>query len=132
MTRSLLGTAVLAAILAAGCDDNPSAPTTLSNDAGSSSGTSPDCSRPPAPTGLRVTAKERTTVELTWNVAAGATSYTLLVGSIPGGTDVLNQNTGNTSMRFTARDGKNYARVQAESTRCGAGNTSPSIEFSIP
>jgi hypothetical protein len=37
----------------------------------------------------------------------------------------------NTYFRFTAPDGKNYARVQANSS-CGGGVTSPSIEFTIP
>lgn len=137
MTRSLLGVAVLAAILATGCgdDESPSSPSTLTNSgatgSSSGSGSQAGCTRPPAPTGLRVTAKERTSVELTWNAVSGATSYTLLVGAVPGGTNVLNSETVNTSFRFTAPDGKNYARVQANSS-CGGGVTSPSIEFSIP
>jgi len=134
MTRSLLSMAVLAAFLATGCDDNsPSSPTILHNTAGSSSssGSQPNCAPPPAPTGLRVTAKQQTSVELTWNGVGGATSYTLLVGSVPGGTNVLASDTVNTYFRFTAPDGKNYARVQANSS-CGGGVTSPSIEFSIP
>jgi hypothetical protein len=131
-TRSVLGMALVAAVLVAACgdDDSPSSPTTLANTA--SGPTSGGCTRPAAPSGLRVTAKERTTVELTWDAVPGAVTYTLLVGSVPGGTNVLNQNTVNTSLRFTARDGKNYARVQVESSPCGSGSTSPSIEFSIP
>ena len=131
--RSLLGMAALAAVLAAACDDNPSSPTVLRNQATSTpdSGNQGACTRPPAPANLRVTAKDRTTVELTWDAVRDANSYTLLVGSIPGGTDVFNQNIFNTSTRFTAPDGKSYARVQAESF-CGAGPTGPSIEFSIP
>ena len=136
MTRSLLSTAILAAFLATGCsdDNSPSSPTILRNTAGSSSsgsGSQPNCAPPPAPTGLRVSAKERTSVELTWNVVFGATSYTVLVGSTPGGTNVFASDTANTSVRFTAPDGKNYARVQANSS-CGGGVTSPSIEFTIP
>lgn len=132
-----LGLAILAAAVVAACgDDSPSAPTTLTNTADvvttSGSGAPGGCTRPPAPTGLRVTAKERTTVELTWDSVAGAATYTLLVGSTPGGTDVLSQNTMNNFMRFTARDGKQYARVQVESSPCGAGPTGASIEFSIP
>jgi hypothetical protein len=129
--------AILAAFLATGCgdEDSPSSPTILSNTAGSSSssgsGSQPNCAPPPAPTGLRVTAKERTTVELTWNGVIGATSYTVLVGSTPGGTNVFASDTANPYVRFTAPDGKNYARVQANSS-CGGGVTSPSIEFSIP
>ena len=123
LTRSLC-MAALAAVLAAACDDSPSTPTTLRNLAGATpdSSNQGNCTRPPSPTNLRVTAKDRTTVELTWDTVRDANTYTLLVGSIPGGTDVFNQNTFNTSLRFTARDGKNYARVQAESF-CGAGPT---------
>jgi hypothetical protein len=61
----------------------------------------------------------RTSVELIWNAVAGATSYTLMVGSAPGGTDQLFSDTTQTSFRFTARDGKSFARVQAHSA-CGA------------
>jgi hypothetical protein len=78
-----------------------------------------------------VTAKQRTQVELTWNAVVGATSYTVLAGTLPGGTNVFNGDTVNTSVRFTAPDGKNYARVQANSP-CGGGPTGPSIEFTIP
>jgi hypothetical protein len=69
-------------------------------------------------------------VELTWNTVAGATSYTLLVGSKPGGTDTLSQSTTHNSFQFTAKDGKQYARVQANGP-CGDGVTSPSIEFVV-
>ena len=136
MTRSLLSMALLAAILAGGCsDDNaPTLPTSIQqNSLGTSSGSGSqgNCSVPPSPTGLRVTDKVRTQVELTWNTVNNATSYTLLVGSVPGGTNVLSADTVNTSIRFTAPDGKNYARVQANSP-CGGGPTSPSIEFTIP
>ena len=135
MTRSLLSMAILAAFLATGCsdDDSPSSPTILHNTAGSSSssGSQPNCAPPPAPSGLRVSAKAGTSVELSWNTVIGATSYTLLVGSVPGGTNVLASDTVNTYFRFTAPDGKNYARVQANSS-CGGGVTSPSIEFTIP
>jgi hypothetical protein len=131
-TRSVFGMVILAAVLAVACgdDDNPSSPSTLSNSGGTSSG-SGSCRPAAVPTGLRVTAKNGNVVELSWNAVTGATGYTLLIGSVPGGTDVLNANTVNATFRFTARDGKQYARVQSES-RCGPSVTSPSIEFSVP
>lgn len=134
MTRSLLSMALLAAILAGGCsDDNaPTLPTTLNNTLGTSSGSgSQNCSAPSTPTGLRVTGRVGTSVELAWNTVVGATSYTVLVGSVPGATNVLSADTVNASIRFTAPDGKSYARVQSNSP-CGGSPTSPSIEILIP
>jgi len=135
MTRSLLSLAFVAAMLAAGCDDNnPSSPTSVkSNTLGSTStdGSQTSCSAPPTPGGLRVTGRVGTSVELTWNTVVGATSYTVLVGSVPGATNVLSADTVNASIRFTAPDGKSYARVQANSP-CGGSPTSPSIEILIP
>ena len=131
-TRSVFGMVILAAVLAVACgdDDSPSSPSTLSNTGGTTTG-SGTCNPPAVPTGLRVTAKNGNVVELTWNAMPGATGYTLLIGSIPGGSDILNANTVNPTFRLTARDGKQYARVQTES-RCGPSNTSPSIEFTVP
>ena len=73
----------------------------------------------------------RTTVELSWNAVPGATSYELMVGSTPGGSDQLFQSTMQTSFRFTAHDGRSFARVQANNA-CGAGPATGSIEFSVP
>jgi hypothetical protein len=70
-------------------------------------------------------------VELAWNTVVGATSYTVLVGSVPGATNVLSADTVNASIRFTAPDGKSYARVQSNSP-CGGSPTSPSVEILIP
>jgi hypothetical protein len=137
-TRSVLGITLLAAVVTVGCggDDSPASPTTLTNSGGTSSGSSAGtqgqggCTLPPAPTGLRVSSQNGTSVELTWNAVPGATSYTLLVGSKPGATDTLSESTTHNSFRFTAKDGKQYARVQANSP-CGAGVTGGSIEFVV-
>jgi hypothetical protein len=69
-------------------------------------------------------------VELSWNAVANAVDYTLLVGSRPGATDILNANTSQASFRFTAKDGRQYARVQAQ-TACGGGPATGSIDFTV-
>jgi hypothetical protein len=71
-----------------------------------------------------------TLVELAWSPVAGATSYTLLVGAVPGRSDVLNSETTQTSFRFTARDGEQFARVQANNP-CGGGPTSRYLAFTV-
>jgi hypothetical protein len=137
MTRSLIGVLAVAALLAVGCSDeaaSPAGPTALSN-TGSSSSTpnsvpQTGCSLPPAPSNLRVSSMSGTLVELTWSPVPGATSYTLLVGATPGATDILNSGTSQNFFRFTARDGKQFARVQAH-TACGAGPSTGSIEFIV-
>lgn len=78
-----------------------------------------------------MTSQVRTSVELSWNPLAGATSYTLMVGSTPGGSEELFSDTTQTSFRFTARDGRSFARVQAHNA-CGPGPSTGSIEFFIP
>lgn len=136
MTRSLIGVLMLAALVVVGCseqEDSPVGPTAFSNSVNPSPTLPPgpqNCSLPPAPLNLRVSSMTGTLVELTWSPVAGATSYTLLVGGVPGATDVLNSNTTQTSFRFTARDGKQFARVQAHSA-CGAGPSTGSIEFTV-
>ena len=137
MTRSLLMGLVVAVLSVVGCSDetaSPAAPTGLSSSGSSSStaspGSQPGCSLPPAPTNLRVSSMSGTIVELSWSPVAGATSYTLLVGGVPGASDVLNSNTTQASFRFTARDGQQFARVQAH-TACGGGPTSAYLAFTV-
>ena len=140
MTGRLLAVAVLTALISAACEDDPStiptgptsqSPSTSSGSAASPQGVQTGCRVPAAPSNLRVTSIARTTVELTWNAVPGATSYTLMVGSRPGGTDELLSDTSQTSFRFTARDGRSFARVQAHNA-CGPGPSTGSIEFFIP
>jgi len=54
-----------------------------------------------------------------------------MVGSTPGGTDELISDTSQTFMRFTARDGRSFARVQANNL-CGGGPATGSVEFFVP
>lgn len=135
MTARLVGIAALAAVITMSCGDDatdvPTGPSSQSATATSSTTPRPGCTLPPAPTNLRVTSMVRTTVELSWNAAPGATGYTVMVGSTPGGSDELFQDTVQTSFRFTARDGRSFARVQANNA-CGGGPATGSIEFFVP
>ena len=45
---------------------------------------------------------------------SGASEYLVLVGSTPGSSDQLFTNTGNPYYAWTARQGPQYARVQAK------------------
>jgi hypothetical protein len=138
MTHTLLASAATAALLAASCsggsgttatgpsavsESGTSAPTTTTPQAG--------CTRPVAPTNLRVTSQVKLEVELSWNAVAGATSYTVMVGGAPGGTETLFTDTTATSVRFTSKDGRQFARVQANNA-CGGGPSTGSIEYFIP
>lgn len=136
MTRPLIGVITLASLVVVGCSsesDSPTGPTTFSNlvDPSPMPGSGlPNCTLPPAPTNLRVSLMSGTLVELAWSPVAGATSYTLLVGSVPGRSDVLNSETTQAFFRFTARDGEQFARVQANTT-CGGGPTSRYLAFTV-
>jgi hypothetical protein len=136
MTRCWAGVLVLIALVAVSCSDEPApaspSQVTVTNGSGSATGTTPQpgCALPATPTGLRVTSMVSTLVELAWHPVVGATSYTLLVGATPGAADILNANTTQASFRFTARDGRQFARVQAHNS-CGAGPSTGSIEFTV-
>ena len=135
MTGRLAGVALVAALVSVSCGDDPTeiptGPSSQSATATSSTTSGPGCTVPPAPTNLRVTSMTRNVVELSWNAVAGATSYTLMVGSTPGGSDSLFQDTVQTSFRFTSRDGRSFARVQANNA-CGGGPATGSMEFFVP
>jgi hypothetical protein len=135
MTRKLLACAALAAVLAASCADEAAStatgPSTVSNGGTTTTTTTQTgCTRPGMPTNLRVTSQVKLAVELSWNAVAGATSYTVMVGGTPGGTDTFFNDTTETSVRFTSKDGKQYARVQANNA-CGGGPATGSIEYFI-
>ena len=61
---------------------------------------------------------------------SGATEYLVLVGSTPSSSDQLSTNTTNTSYTWTAKAGRQYARVQA---KCGGqfGGSSNEVEFTV-
>src|SRR5687767_2413381 len=138
MTPRLLACAALAAVLTASCSggsgSTATGPSAVSNN-GTTASTPPTtqtgCTRPGVPTNLRVTSQVKLAVELSWNAVAGATSYTVMVGGTPGGTDTFFNDTTDTSVRFTSKDGKQYARVQANNA-CGGGPSTGSLEYFIP
>ena len=71
-----------------------------------------------------------TVVTLQWSAVNGAAEYTVLVGSTPSSSDQLSTNTTNSNYIWTARPGRQYARVQA---KCGVawGGSSNEVEFTV-
>ena len=137
MTSRFLSAIVAAAIVSIGCSDDSDSlatgPTSTSTTSRASVSSSPQggCRLPAAPSNLQVASINGTTVELTWSPVAGATSYAVMVGTTPGGSNVLFNESSHASMRFTAPDGRSYARVEA-ATACGHGPATGSISFVVP
>lgn len=139
MTLRFLSTIAAVTMLSIGCSDGSdpivTGPTSMSTDtsvSASTSGTQGGCRQPAAPTLLRVTDITGRSVELTWEpVPGGAHGYSVMVGTSPGGSNVLFTNASEPTIRFTAPDGRLYARVQAY-TPCGNGPASGSISFFVP
>jgi hypothetical protein len=71
-----------------------------------------------------------TVVTLQWSAVSGATEYTVLVGSTPSSSDQLSTNTTNSNYTWTARPGRQFARIQA---KCGGawGGSSNEVEFTV-
>jgi hypothetical protein len=128
---------VLAAAVTGACggaEEASSSPT------GPSTPTTTPSQPPPAPTppqtasctpqNLTVASIQGTVVTLQWSAVSGATEYLVLVGSAPSSSDLLSSNTTNTSHTWTAKPGKQFARVQA---RCGSGfgSSSNEVEYTI-
>jgi hypothetical protein len=139
-TSPLLSAVVVAAALAIGCSDDtdPIASPTSIDTSVSTTGTSvstatstPSGCSVAAPADFRVISIDGSTVELTWAGVPGAFNYTMIVGTTPGGRDVLFANTSEPVFRFTAPDGRSFARVEA-STACGTGPATGSISFEVP
>jgi hypothetical protein len=82
------------------------------------------------PTNLTVGSIQGTVVTLQWNAVSGASEYLVLVGSTPSSSDQLSTNTTNTSYTWTAKGGRQYARVQA---KCGGqfGSSSNEVEYTV-
>lgn len=135
MTRVGILSIVLAAAVTGACGGGESA---SSSPTGPSSTTTTTTSQPqptpqPAacvPTNLHVVSIQGSVVTLAWNAVSGATEYTVLVGGAPGSSDQLSTNTTNTSYTWTAKGGRQYARVQA---RCNGtyGSSSNEVEYTV-
>jgi len=82
------------------------------------------------PTNLHVASMQGTVVTLAWNAVSGATEYVVLVGSTPGSSDQLSTNTTNTSYTWTAKNGRQYARVQS---KCNGqfGSSSNEVDYTV-
>ncbi len=125
---------VLAAAVTGACgggDTVSSAPT------GPSSTTTTTTAPPPpppqtscVPANLRLVSIQGTVVSLAWDAVSGATEYVVLVGSTPGSSDQLSTNTTNTNYTWTAKGGRQYARVQA---KCNGsfGGSSNELEYTV-
>ena len=127
----VLSIVLAAAVTACGGSDGVSpAPTGPSSTTPPSSSPAPPQQTSCVPANLRVAGIQGTVVTLEWNAVSGATEYSVLVGSTPSSSDQLSTNTTNTSYTWTAKNGRQYARVQA---RCNGvfGGSSNEVEFTV-
>lgn len=139
MTLRFLSTIAAVTMLSIGCSDGndslvtgPSSTSTDTSVNASTSGTQGGCRQLAAPALLRVTDITGRSVELTWEpVPGGAHGYSVMVGTEPGGSNVLFTNASEPTIRFTAPGGRLYARVQGY-TPCGTGPATGSISFFVP
>jgi len=131
MNRAGVSFIVLAAALTAACggaegvDSSPTGPSSTTTTVPSQP--QPSC-MPSAPANLRVTAIQGTVVSLAWSAVSGATEYLVLVGTSPGNSDALFTNTAQTNYTWTAKEGRQYARIQAKNS-CGTSGSSNEVEF---
>jgi len=132
MTRVGMLSIVLAAAVTGACGGSDNASPTPTGP----SSTTTTTTAPPAPqqacvpTNLHVVSIQGTGVTLGWNGVSGATEYVVLVGSSPGSSDQLSTNTTNTSYTWTAKVGRQYARVQS---KCNGqfGSSSNEVEYTV-
>lgn len=126
---------VLAAAITGACggaDEVSSSPT------GPSTTTTTTTTPPPppasqascTPTNLTVASIQGTVVTLQWSAVSGATEYLVLVGSAPSSSDQLSTNTTNNSYTWTAKNGRQFARVQA---KCNGsfGGSSNEVDYTV-
>jgi|RhiMethySRZTD1v2_1073278.scaffolds.fasta_scaffold05489_1 hypothetical protein len=135
MNRAGVLSIVLAAAVTGACggaDNASSSPTGPS----STSTTTSSQPQPPAsqgscvPGNLTVASMQGTVVTLQWNGVNGATEYLVLVGSAPSSSDLLSTNTTNSNYTWTAKPGRQFARVQA---KCNGqfGGSSNEVDFTV-
>jgi len=135
MTRVGMLSIVLAAAVTGACggaDSASSSPTGPSTTTTTTSSQPQPTPQPAAcvPTNLHLVSIQGTVVTLGWNGVSGATEYVVLVGSTSGSSDQLSTNTTNTSYTWTAKGGRQFARVQA---KCNGqfGSSSNEIDYTV-
>ena len=130
MKRAGMLLIVLAAAVTGACGGADSASPSPTAPSSPSAPSTPQAPASCVPTNLRVASIQGTVVTLEWNSVSGASEYTVLVGSVPGSSDQLSTNTTNTNYTWTARTGRQYARVQA---RCNGayGSSSNEVEYTV-
>jgi len=135
MTRVGMLSIVLAAAVTGACggaDSASSSPTGPSTTTTTTSSQPQPTPQPAAcvPTNLHVVSMQGSVVTLGWNGVSGATEYVVLVGSAPGSSDQHSTNTTNTSYTWTAKGGRQFARVQA---KCNGqfGSSSNEIDYTV-
>jgi hypothetical protein len=134
MNRFGILSIVLAAAVTAACGGaegagpSPTSPSTTPTPPASQP--QPPQSASCVPQNLRVASIQGTAVRLEWSGVSGASEYLVLVGSTPGNSDQLFENTGNPYYAWTARQGHQYARVQA---KCGGqySGSSNEVEYTV-
>jgi hypothetical protein len=133
MNRAGVLSIVLAAALTGACGGaegvNP-APTGPSATTPPSSQPQPQPQQSCVPGNLTVASVQGTVVTLQWSAVSGATEYLVLVGAAPSSSDQLSTNTTNNSYTWTAKPGRQFARVQAKCN--GAfGGSSNEVDFTV-
>jgi hypothetical protein len=94
-------------------------------------GGSAPCAPPQAPSGVNASITSGTAM-VTWVAAAGATSYIVRAGSVPGGSDLFDGNVGNTTVVSASglpAGFRAYVRVYAVSA-CGTSGASVEVLIS--
>jgi hypothetical protein len=132
MNRIAVLSIVVAAAVTGACgssDSVGSSPTSPSSTPAPSTSQPTPAPASCVPTNLTVSS-QGTVVTLQWNAVSGATEYLVLVGSTPSSSDQLFTNTTQSNYTWTAKSGRQYARVQA---KCGGqfGASSNEVEYTV-
>jgi hypothetical protein len=104
------------------CGVGPASPETVVNVGG--------CTAPGSPSPLSASVNGRQ-VTLEWRPVAGAASYVLEAGSMPGASNIVVTAVGGTSVTTPAPPGTYYVRVKAR-TACGTGSASNELAVTVP
>jgi hypothetical protein len=111
---------------AEGVSSSPTGPSSSTTTSSQPQPTQGSC----VPANLAVASIQGTVITLQWSAVSGASEYSVLVGSTPSSSDLLSTNTTNSNYTWTAKPGRQFARVQA---KCGGswGGSSNEVEFIV-